>query len=697
MNDNLKKELEEEQKEELIFSLHNRHIPTVVFININTGKKRVELINFLKQNLKEYRFYNIDFTAENLESLYSELNHKLPIEVINSKPASYIVNVTGLENSILTTKEGKIIHSDLLSQLNFERELLFHKLPFIIIIWADKYFFNSLRKQAPDFCHWVTYSFKFEDDRLKDEKENQIKLSNQLLITENKGFNPKLELLESQYLQLNYNNSDTHRLIKDKIRLLKQIADEYLLIKKYDEAFLNYSNALGLAKKINAGNFMLADILVKRGLVSVNLKKFDLALQDLKTILEFEDDDSKKYYPETYFYASVAKEELGEKYEALAFLEQALYWNEKTNYPIAMDQLYAAIGIIYQGLNKGEEALMNYKKSLEIAPNNAEVYYNLGVLYSFEFNDPRSAKASYEKSIELNPNDYRTYVNLGLIYEANFNDLVSAELNYNKALELNNHEAGIQNNLALLYLKQQKFDKAKQHFENAIEIDNNYIDAILSLSTLVITELEDFEYGLHLMQNVLKIDPNNYNVLNNLGILYQDHFQDYETSKTYFEKAIEVNPKIADAHYNLAYLLQTHFKKNIEAKIHYEMAIKLLPNYFNAHYNLAILLHNEFKDFEYAKNEYLEAIKIKYDHSQAHNNLGVLYFNEFKDFEKAKFHLQKAIEFDNTLGQAYYNLANYFISKENDIEKGKGNYLAAIKLDPTLIDKKLEEQMSLNN
>jgi Tfp pilus assembly protein PilF len=66
------------------------------------------------------------------------------------------------------------------------------------------------------------------------------------------------------------------------------------------------------------------------------------------------------------------------------------------------DKAYFACGVLYIGLKDGWKAREEFKKAVEINPNNAEAHYELGWLYaSYE---PEYAKNELKKAIELDPN-----------------------------------------------------------------------------------------------------------------------------------------------------------------------------------------------------------------------------------------------------------------------------------------------------
>lgn len=61
------------------------------------------------------------------------------------------------------------------------------------------------------------------------------------------------------------------------------------------------------------------------------------------------------------------------------------------------------LAVAYTQAKLYDEAVDAYKKSLEAFPNNADAYYNLGLLYENFKGDPDAAISCYQKYVELKP------------------------------------------------------------------------------------------------------------------------------------------------------------------------------------------------------------------------------------------------------------------------------------------------------
>ena len=78
--------------------------------------------------------------------------------------------------------------------------------------------------------------------------------------------------------------------------------------------------------------------------------------------------------------------------------------------------LFSNLGIICQKSQRIEQAILLYKKAIQINPNHPDAYTNLGGLYK-NLGNLDQALASTLKSLELKPDNPDALMNLGGIYK----------------------------------------------------------------------------------------------------------------------------------------------------------------------------------------------------------------------------------------------------------------------------------------
>ena len=81
-----------------------------------------------------------------------------------------------------------------------------------------------------------------------------------------------------------------------------------------------------------------------------------------------------------------------------------------------------------------DKAISFYLRSIELKPDDADAYFNMGIAYNNQGNYPKAIE-SYEKAIDLKPDYASAYNNMGNAYHDQGNTQLQI-LNYKKAAKL---------------------------------------------------------------------------------------------------------------------------------------------------------------------------------------------------------------------------------------------------------------------
>ena len=101
---------------------------------------------------------------------------------------------------------------------------------------------------------------------------------------------------------------------------------------------------------------------------------------------------------------------------------------------IALEYLYRGIEKVNKNNKKG--AIADFTTAIELDPNNAEIYYNRGMLYAYE--DDYAAISDFSKAIKLNPNEvYGSYYWNRGVSKLNLDDNKGALSDLSKAISGN--------------------------------------------------------------------------------------------------------------------------------------------------------------------------------------------------------------------------------------------------------------------
>ena len=209
------------------------------------------------------------------------------------------------------------------------------------------------------------------------------------------------------------------------------------LVTKYKDSYL--------------GHKMLAQIYEKEG----GMRK---AIDEYVQVIDI----NKKEY-DSYYKISFLLHELGKKEESAMMLRNLLH--KKPEYLEATQLL----GDILCEQEKYKEAVNVYSDALKYHPNDFDIYYNMGMVYTL-LNDFKNAKDCYEKAATINTLLYNADYNIAMI-NLLYNDLDEAEKFFLKSLQEPEVEPGAYYHLAKISMLKGDKENAIKYINVAIELD----------------------------------------------------------------------------------------------------------------------------------------------------------------------------------------------------------------------------------
>ncbi|MGQ3887906.1 tetratricopeptide repeat protein [Legionella sp. CNM-1927-20] len=294
------------------------------------------------------------------------------------------------------------------------------------------------------------------------------------------------------------------------------------------------------------------------------------------------------------------------------------------------------LGLAYAQLGNTLLAIENFKKALELDPNNPIIYNNLANSYkkNYQFNE---AILNYQKAIKLAPDYAQAHNNLASIYA--MQGLSQQALHhYHLALKNAPDFAAAHFNLGLLFINQNKLDAARIQFQNVLALNPKHLDALFYLGVLAL-ETNDLTQAEQAFQQVLLENSNHVDALTNLGVIAVKREQG-QLAVDYFSKALALNNEHIEARNNLAATFMHHDRFE-NALMHYDYLLQKDPNNVEYLYNSGVAqmalghLNEAINHFEHLLNE-------QDKHFAALNNLAAIYIR-LNDKEKAKKLLLQAL------------------------------------------------------
>jgi len=236
-------------------------------------------------------------------------------------------------------------------------------------------------------------------------------------------------------------------------------------------------------------------------------------------------------------------------------------------------------GASNSGLMQFDDAIVSYKKALEIKPDHAEAYYNMGIALKNK-GDLEAAINSYKKALEIKPDYVEAYFNIGNILKSK-SDLEAAIDSYKKALEIKPDHAEAYYNMGIALKDTGDLEAAIDSYKKVLEIKPDYVEAYNNMG-IALKDTGDLEAAIDSYKKVLEIKPDYVEVYNNMGIAFTDK-GDLEAAIDSYKKVLEIKPDYAEVKENLLSLMMSYSPQkensNLIVKVNEEIRkIKIKSN-----------------------------------------------------------------------------------------------------------------------
>jgi len=298
----------------------------------------------------------------------------------------------------------------------------------------------------------------------------------------------------------------------------------------YTEAKFNLANSYRLMGELGLAEIFYLRILNRHpdlvsalgDLASIYLmqERFDDAITLLKDSLVKLIGDNKKNIQEMLLEAYVTKaDKASNTGQKLDDLHNALAINCES------ELVLLALAECLAGSDNYSEAELAYRKVLEKNNNNAQVYYNLGIVLKKQGDYPSAIKA-FDQALDLDTSFIDAAYNLGNVYKDD--ECLEDSLNaYLLALKVNPYHYGSLVNAGVVCGWLGRFEESLQFFKQAEQCEES-----------------------------------NYVLLNNLGMVLQN-LNRVEQANQYYEQALIANPSSNEVrwNYSLSLLLSGEYKK----------------------------------------------------------------------------------------------------------------------------------------
>jgi Flp pilus assembly protein TadD/glycosyltransferase involved in cell wall biosynthesis len=313
-------------------------------------------------------------------------------------------------------------------------------------------------------------------------------------------------------------------------------------------------------------------------------------------------------------------------------------------------------GHICVALQKFEDARYFYQRVLEIEPWNSEASRNLDKLAGIVSGNDASESAD------------EMYQSAQIAVEEGRNE--EAILKLETLLDLSPDFAIADNDLGVLHYQAGDKDRARVHYEKAVQLNPENTTFQKNLADFYYVELGRVEDALRIYVRILESHPEDVETLLITGHICVS-LEKFDDAQDFYHRVLEIEPWNSDAGQNLAKL-----RKILDGNVTSQSADEL--------YQTAQKEVEEGR-FEAAIQTLEMLITTSPDLAKAHNDLGVLYYKT-GDKERSRQHYEQAAQLEPGDMTFQKNLADFYCIETDQLENALQIYVRVLETYPEDIE-----------
>ncbi|NXW80685.1 TMTC3 protein, partial [Hirundo rustica] len=214
-------------------------------------------------------------------------------------------------------------------------------------------------------------------------------------------------------------------------------------------------------------------------------------------------------------------------------------------------QAYISRGELLLKMNKPLKAKEAYLKALELDRTNADLWYNLAIVY-IELKDPTEALKNFNRALELNPTHKLALFNSALLMQESGDARLRPEAKQ-RLLHYVKEEPQDSNgyfNLGMVAMDDKKDMEAEAWMKKAIRLQPNFRSALFNLALLYSQTGKEL-MALPVLEDLLRYYPDHTKGLILKGDILMNQKKDIVGAKMCFERILELDPNNVQGKHNL--------------------------------------------------------------------------------------------------------------------------------------------------
>jgi Flp pilus assembly protein TadD len=193
-----------------------------------------------------------------------------------------------------------------------------------------------------------------------------------------------------------------------------------------------------------------------------------------------------------------------------------------------------------------DKAVTHYLQALQIKPDYAEAYNNLGLILQAQ-NRLDEAVSHFERALQLKPDDADIHNNLGTVFltRGQTDEAINC---FRRSLKLKPDFALANSNLGFALMSKGDFDRAAERFKRALKTRPDYFSPLTGLAWILAThpnkEIRDGSLAVTFAKRAAELTGNrNAYVLNTLAAAYTAAGR-LDQAREYYHLALQIDPNI---------------------------------------------------------------------------------------------------------------------------------------------------------
>lgn len=269
--------------------------------------------------------------------------------------------------------------------------------------------------------------------------------------------------------------------------------------------------------------------------------------------------------------------------------EAAAEWKKALELSPEDSKVFMNLGVSQAAAGEVEKAIGSFARAIEIDPGDAEIRMNLGVALAGSGRVPEAITA-YRKSLELDPDYPEAHNNLGLAL-AREGKLEEAIAHYRRALEISPQFAAIHNNLGAALARSQKSGEAVHHFQKALEFDPSPVEVHANLIRALAQSGRAGD-AASVFEKLLRIHPESAALHNTMGMALMWQRRGDEAIGE-FNRALGIDPALVEARQNLGDALFFMKGNAAEALAQWREVLRTAPQHIPALNQAALVMASD--------------------------------------------------------------------------------------------------------